>query len=122
MLASISALLFVPDAAATSYKQTYKIRFAHGLPPEHRMAVEITEFAELLNSYSDGRLTGLPPGNLLNYFPELDKNGNKVIFGTDWSALPVDIRENINIIKSLPLSDLTIEAILYNNAHKIRFE
>ncbi|MCP4681616.1 MAG: amidohydrolase [Desulfobacterales bacterium] len=72
------------------------------------------------NVYMD--ITGLPPAKLLDYFPELDKNGDKVIFGTDWPAVPVHISENIEAIKSLPLSDRTIEAILYNNAHRIMFE
>ena len=67
-------------------------------------------------------ITGLPPQNLLRYFPELDKNGQKVIFGSDWPTMPTGIKENAEAIKSLPLSDRTIEAILYGNAHKILFE
>ena len=67
-------------------------------------------------------ITGLPPQNLLNYFPELEKNGEKVIFGSDWPPMPTDIRENIEAIKSLPLSDHTIEAILYRNAYRLLFE
>ncbi len=66
-------------------------------------------------------LSGLPPKNLLDYFPELDKNGEKVIFGSDWPAIPRDISENIEAIKSLPLSDKTIEGILYKNAERILF-
>jgi predicted TIM-barrel fold metal-dependent hydrolase len=72
------------------------------------------------NIYMD--ITGLPPRNLLNYFPELDKNRGKVIFGSDWPAMPVDIGENIEIIKSLPLSDKSIEAIFWSTAHNILFE
>ncbi len=71
------------------------------------------------NVYMD--ITGLPPKKLLEYFPELDKNGEKVIFGSDWPAMPKDIKENIEAIKSLPLSDGTIEAMLYGNARKILF-
>ena len=67
-------------------------------------------------------ITGLPPQNLLNYFPEFEKNREKIIFGSDWPAMPTDIGENIESIKSLPLSDGTIEAILYGNAHKILFD
>jgi len=47
------------------------------------------------------------------------KNG---FFGSDWPTMPTDIRENIEAIKSLPLSDRTIEAILYGNVYKILFE
>lgn len=71
------------------------------------------------NVYMD--ITGLPPQNLLRYFPELEKNGEKVIFGSDWPTMPTSIRENIEAIKSLPLSGRTIEAILYRNAYKILF-
>jgi len=66
-------------------------------------------------------ISGLPPKNLLNYFPELDKNSEKVIFGSDWPAMPSSIKENIEEIKSLPLSDKTIEGILYKNAERILF-
>jgi len=72
------------------------------------------------NVYMD--ITGLPPQKLLTYFPELDRNGDKVIFGSDWPPMPADIGDNIEIIKSLPLSDRTIEAMLYGNAYKVLFE
>ncbi len=71
------------------------------------------------NVYMD--ITGLPPRNLLDYFPELEKNYEKVIFGSDWPAMPKGIKENIEAIKSLPLSDRTIEAMLYRNAYKVLF-
>jgi len=66
-------------------------------------------------------LSGLPPKKLLDYFPELDKNGEKIIFGSDWPAIPCSIRDNVEAIKSLPLSDKTIEGILYKNAERILF-
>ncbi|MGB9628167.1 MAG: amidohydrolase family protein, partial [Thermodesulfobacteriota bacterium] len=72
------------------------------------------------NLYMD--ITGLPPQNLLNYFPELEKNREKVIFGSDWPTIPSSIGKNIEMIKSLPLSDHAIEAILYKNAARILFE
>jgi len=72
------------------------------------------------NVYMD--ITGLPPQNLLIYFPELEKNSEKVIFGSDWPTMPAGIGKNVEAIKSLPLSDHTIEAILYKNAHTILFE
>ena len=71
------------------------------------------------NVYMD--ITGLPPNKLLTYFPELDKNGEKVIFGSDWPAIPTSIKENIQAIENLPRSDGTIEGILYKNAYKLVF-
>jgi predicted TIM-barrel fold metal-dependent hydrolase len=72
------------------------------------------------NIYMD--ITGLPPQNLLNYFPELEKNSEKILFGSDWPTMPTSIVKNVEAIKSLPLSNRTIEAILYKNASKILFE
>jgi len=72
------------------------------------------------NVYMD--VTGLPPLNLLSYFPDLEKNREKVIFGSDWPTMPGSIGKNVEAIKSLPLSDRAIEAILYRNAHRILFE
>jgi hypothetical protein len=71
------------------------------------------------NIYMD--VTGLPPQNLLSYFPELEKVSEKIIFGSDWPTMPTSIEKNIEGIKSLPLSVRTIEAILYKNAYKILF-
>ena len=72
------------------------------------------------NVYMD--ITGLPPQNLLSYFPDLEKNSEKVVFGSDWPTLPTGIGKNIEAIKSLPLSERAIEAILCKNAQKILFE
>jgi hypothetical protein len=67
-------------------------------------------------------ITGLPPQNLLNYFPDLEKNSEKVLFGSDWPTMPTGIGKNIEAIKSLPFSQRAIEAILCKNASKILFE
>lgn len=71
------------------------------------------------NLYMD--ITGLPPQNLLRYFPELEKNSEKVIFGSDWPTMPTTIKANIEAIQQLPLSQKAIESILYKNAQKILF-
>lgn len=63
-------------------------------------------------------ISGLPPYKLLQYFPELEKNEDKVIFGSDWPGVK-GIKENINEICSLKFKDATIEKILYKNAEKI---
>ncbi|OGP63028.1 MAG: metal-dependent hydrolase [Deltaproteobacteria bacterium RBG_13_47_9] len=71
------------------------------------------------NVYMD--ITGLPPRNLLSYFPELEKVSEKIIFGSDWPTMPGTIEKNVEAIKSLPLRDRTIEGILYKNAFRILF-
>jgi len=63
-------------------------------------------------------ISGLPPQRLLQYFPNLEKNMNKIIFGSDWPGI-TSIRENIDTICSLSLKKDTLENIFYRNAQKI---
>ena len=63
-------------------------------------------------------ISGLPPQKLLHYFPELEKNADKVIFGSDWPGVK-GIKENIDALRSLPLKEKTIERILYRNAERL---
>jgi len=68
------------------------------------------------NVYID--ISGLPPKNLLKYFPNLDDLSHKIIFGSDWPNLP-SLKENINAIKQLPISQQAKENILYKVAANI---
>jgi predicted TIM-barrel fold metal-dependent hydrolase len=63
-------------------------------------------------------IAGLPPQKLLDYFPELEKNADKIIFGSDWPGLR-SIRANIAAIRSRPLSEETKARILGQNAARI---
>jgi predicted TIM-barrel fold metal-dependent hydrolase len=63
-------------------------------------------------------ISGLPPKNLLKYFPELEKNIDKIIYGSDWPGIQT-IAQNIDAITMLPLSEESKEKILYRNAAKI---
>jgi len=63
-------------------------------------------------------ISGLPPKNLLKYFPDLEKNIYKVVYGSDWPGIQT-IGQNIEAISNLPLSDKAIEKILYGNAAQI---
>ena len=63
-------------------------------------------------------ISGLPPQKLLDYFPELERVADKVIFGSDWPGMP-HIGRNIEIIRSLPLKEETVEKILGGNAARI---
>lgn len=60
-------------------------------------------------------ISGLPPKKLLVYFPEFERNADKIIFGSDWPSAP-DIRGNIEGIRELPLAERTKEKILGENA------
>ncbi len=68
------------------------------------------------NVYID--ISGLPPKNLLNYYPNLDKFSDKFLFGTDFPGVP-GIRKNIETIDTLPVSNNSKKKIFYENALKI---
>ncbi len=63
-------------------------------------------------------VSGLPPKNLLRYFPDLEENADKVLFGSDWPGLR-SIKDNIEDVKALPLENSTKEKILGLNAAKL---
>ncbi len=63
-------------------------------------------------------ISGLPPENLLKYFPELEKIENKIIFGSDFPSTG-DIKDNIEKIMSLPFKESVKKKILGDNAKKI---
>lgn len=63
-------------------------------------------------------ISGLPPHNLLSYFPELEKNADKILFGSDWPAT-TDISSNIARIRELPLRERTKDKILGENAARV---
>jgi predicted TIM-barrel fold metal-dependent hydrolase len=63
-------------------------------------------------------ISGLPPQRLLDYFPELERVADKVIFGSDWPGMPF-IGRNIELIRGLPLKEETKEKILGGNAARI---
>lgn len=63
-------------------------------------------------------LSGLPPAKLMTYFPELARNTDKVIFGSDWPGMP-RIRRNMDAISELPLPADGVENILGGNAARL---
>ena len=63
-------------------------------------------------------VSGLPPHRLLDYFPELERVADKVVFGSDWPGMP-HVGRNIEAIRELPLSEETKDKILGGNASRI---
>lgn len=63
-------------------------------------------------------ISGLPPKKLLSYFPSLEENADKVIFGSDWPGI-ASIKDNIEAVNALPLQNRTKEKILGKNANII---
>lgn len=63
-------------------------------------------------------VAGLPPQNLHRLFPNLEAVAHRVVFGTDWPAIPSYAR-NIAAIRGLPISERAQADILGNNAARI---
>ncbi len=63
-------------------------------------------------------IAGLPPQRLLTYFPEFERNADKIIFGSDWPSI-ASIKSNIDTIHNLPLKEETKRKILGGNAARI---
>lgn len=63
-------------------------------------------------------ISGLPPKKLLNYFPDMENNIDKIVYGSDWPAVSA-ISTNIDAIKELNISEDSKKKILHDNAAKI---
>ena len=68
------------------------------------------------NVYID--LSGLPPQNLLQYFPAMKKVGHKFLFGTDFPGVP-GIRKNYEAISNLVKDDTLMDLIGFRNAYDL---
>ncbi|HEX6938908.1 MAG TPA: amidohydrolase family protein [Longimicrobiales bacterium] len=70
-----------------------------------------------VNVYID--VTGLVPSKLLDHFPNLERLADKVVFGSDWPAMPKSVEYNAERIASLGLSPEATAKILYHNAARL---
>ncbi|MCB8817112.1 amidohydrolase family protein [Desulfosporosinus shakirovi] len=75
-------------------------------------------FLSKLHSNLYMELAGLPPGKLLTYFPELARNTDKVIFGSDWPGMR-GIKSNMEAISKLALPAEGVGNILGGNAARL---
>lgn len=69
------------------------------------------------NFYID--VTGLVPSRLLDHFPNLERLADKVVFGSDWPAMPRSVGHNARAIAALGLSEDVLDRILYRNAARL---
>ena len=69
------------------------------------------------NVYID--VTGLVPQKLLEHFPQLERLSEKVVFGSDWPAMPKSVGYNIDAIQHLGLSDEALDRIFFQNAARL---
>jgi predicted TIM-barrel fold metal-dependent hydrolase len=63
-------------------------------------------------------IAGLPPKRLLEYFPDLERVSDKVLFGSDWPSVPT-MKGNIEALRALPLSVQAKDRILGGNAARL---
>ncbi|MGQ0814603.1 MAG: amidohydrolase family protein [Gemmatimonadota bacterium] len=69
------------------------------------------------NVYID--LTGLVPQQLPHHFPRLERLADKIVFGSDWPAMPRSVAANVAAIAGLGLSDAALEKIFLTNAARL---
>ncbi len=63
-------------------------------------------------------LSGIPPKRIMQYFPEIDRVANRVLWGSDWPSSPAPSLL-IRLMRELPLQQEVIEAILWTNAARL---
>jgi predicted TIM-barrel fold metal-dependent hydrolase len=68
------------------------------------------------NVYID--ISGLPPKNLLEYFPSMKRFNHKYLFGSDFPGVP-GIKKNYEAIEKLIQDDGAMELIGFKNAHEL---
>lgn len=104
------------DDVAVDYPDL-KIIMAHGGRPMY------TDEAWFLlrrheNVYLD--ISSFPPSNLLEYFPEVERVDDRILFGSDWPGPMVpDIGDNVATIEGLDLPEKTIDRLLGENAREL---
>lgn len=79
----------------------------------HDRALFLTRLHE--NLYLD--VSGLPTERLLAYFPDLERNADKVLFGSDWPG--PSLGASIQALRELPLSQAAKDKILGGNAARL---
>ena len=102
------------DDVAVDFPELVLLMCHSGRPFWYDKAFALARLHE--NLYME--VAGLPPQRLLDYFPELERLAHKVIYGSDWPGVPT-IKENIQAIKSLDITDGAKEKILGENAARL---
>jgi predicted TIM-barrel fold metal-dependent hydrolase len=65
-------------------------------------------------------LSGIPPRNLLEYFPRIEGLAGKLLWGTDWPSPGVtSMRKNVDQFLALPLSEATKRAAVEGNPGRL---
>lgn len=107
--------MFLDDVAVDFPKLT--IIMAHGGRP---IWMDTAFFLLRRHSNMFFDISGIPPKSLLKYFPRLEEIAHKTLFGTDWPGPGVmDMKQNLDDFRALPLSAEAKHKIVSENALKI---
>jgi predicted TIM-barrel fold metal-dependent hydrolase/N-acetylglutamate synthase-like GNAT family acetyltransferase len=63
-------------------------------------------------------ISGLPPKNLLEYYPSMKRYPHKFLFGSDFPGVP-GVRKNYDKIKDLIRDERVMESIGFRNAYEL---
>jgi hypothetical protein len=102
------------DDVAADFPRLTAILAHSGRPLWYETAYTLARLRD--NVYME--IAGLPPKRLLTYFPDLERISHKVLFGSDWPSVPT-LKENVDAIRTLPLSERAKEEILGGNAVRL---
>lgn len=102
------------DDLAVDFPELVIIMAHSGRPFWYDKAFYLSRMHE--NLYME--ITGIPPKSLLEAFPRLESNADKIFFGSDWPVTP-GIPKVIQGIKALPISEKAKRAILGENAVRL---
>jgi predicted TIM-barrel fold metal-dependent hydrolase len=69
------------------------------------------------NVYID--VTGLVPEKLPEHYPRLDRLAPKLVFGSDWPAMPRSVAANVTRMGQLGLSPAALARVLDGNARQL---
>lgn len=65
-------------------------------------------------------ISGVPPKRLLEYFPNLSRVADRLLFGSDWPGPGVeDIGQNLAAVRALPLDPELLEKMLVTNPERV---
>jgi len=65
-------------------------------------------------------ISSVPPKNLLNYFPWLERVADQAMFGSDWPGpMVMDLGKNVEDFYALPLSEETKRKVLRETAERL---
>jgi len=102
------------DDLAVDFPELVIIMAHSGRPFWYDKAFYLSRMHE--NLYME--ITGIPPKSLLEAFPRLESNADKILFGSDWPVTP-GITKVIDGIRALDLPEKVKRAILGDNAARV---